>query len=85
MSSLSIPHLRSALLRLALVLVVVAVTLAGVMLAAARPASGQASPTFPCDGGLYVVAGSPNTDEQDNRAEHYWRHLRPEFWHFVRG
>jgi uncharacterized repeat protein (TIGR01451 family) len=59
MSSLSIPRLRSSLPRVALVLVVAAVTLAGLVIAAAEPAHGQAAPSFPCDGGLYVVTGSP--------------------------
>ena len=59
MSSLSILRLRSSLPRVTLVLVVSAVTLAGLVIAAAEPAQGQAAPSFPCDGGLYVVTGSP--------------------------
>ena len=61
MSALSVPHQRSSLLRVTLLVLVAAVTLAGVALVGARPADGQAAPSFPCDGGLYVVTGSPTS------------------------
>ena len=59
MSSLPIAPARSPILRVLLIVVVTTLALAGLALAAAEPAQGQAAPTFPCDGGLYVVTGSP--------------------------
>ena len=59
MSSLPIAPARSPILRVVLIVLVTALALAGLALAAAEPAQGQAAPTFPCDGGLYVVAGNP--------------------------
>lgn len=59
MSSLPLSPLRTALLRVALVVAAVAVALAAVVMVGAEPAQGQAAPSFPCDGDLYVVTGSP--------------------------
>ena len=60
MTSSSVSRFRSLVPRLAVVLVIAVTALVAVVVVGAQPAQGQSAPTFPCDGSLYVVTGSPS-------------------------